>query len=234
MLFVRGSSAKGRWIPVLPNLFRGYDRNVSERTRKIARQTDPKECVEAVERAKTAANEGLRFVDGVLYQTTRAPAWSVDGEARLIPCMPDHDDFGQFALIDARYKQERILESFRKLRPLATRSMSLFEPSLLPNTSGVDSIGTFCQYILESARRDEVLFLTLHIEELMAMTEPAINGGPVPARAMTVLEELNRMGGVTRFPDEIRLTYQFLNVFPSPSDTPECDDPYADGPPILH
>jgi len=231
-----GCWASGVWISAVPNPFRGYEKEVADSVRERGRRINPVGRFDAIERAKSNAETGLCFVDGILYQSTRAPAWSVDGEGRLIACMPDYDDFGQFALIDARYSQDHILERYQKLRPLGLRSLKVLEPALLPNTSGVDSVGSFCRYVLENASAAETPALRGYVAELVDLSEDDLYYGPLPEKVMAALDRMCAKGVANPFADETRLTYEFLNVFPSPGDTPEYDDPYAEGgsPPGLH
>jgi hypothetical protein len=219
-----GCWAGDDFIPGLPNPFRAYGQDVSERTRKIGRRAAPDACEAARDRAAQAAIEGLRFVEGVLFQATRAPAWAICGN-RIMACLPDFEELGQHGLVDARHSATKIVRRFPDMGFVAPRKMVVQEPSLLPNTADVDSIGSYCRLALaRTLPHQDPIGHRKTLFSIVDLAKGALDGGPIPEEALDLLEGLSRVNdglrswGLAdgfRFSDEAGQALRLLKAYPS-------------------
>ena len=156
---------------------------IQKRTLVRTRRSDEQVREETERRICALAAEGLRIVDGTLYQQTRTPGWApFDRGTILIPIIPDLTTDRPLTLIDPRHSPEKIDAAARRISLQVGRGeIEVHDATLLPATIEDDAVGAFClhthgwfaKHNLEYFNRD---FMT-DLFALMRNAETAIRDG---------------------------------------------------------
>ena len=140
---------------LLGSPFRPWPFVVSDGDRARAARAGREARAEAATRLEAVAARGLRFVDRVLFQETRAPCFAVGTfRDQVFPAMPDHFARHPITLIDTRYPRHDLEAGLSELGYRVVRNgLDIREPSLLPDTAEDDALASFCIWVYQDLSR---------------------------------------------------------------------------------
>ncbi len=184
--------AYGGRTTLLGSPFRPIEIDTTDQERRRARKAAPEAREQAERRLRSVAGRGLRFVDGVLFQETRSPAWStgaidwsdVRGWSQDVSaCIPDLTIAPGLTLIDPRHSPERIHEVLAEMGHAGQweSTIEIDDPSLLPATVEADALASFCLWLYDLMSETDVRYFDRRflgeVVNLIGVSEEAIRDG---------------------------------------------------------